>query len=59
MLYQIEDLRVAVETAKGLLTKEKIDKQKTGHSSGSPVVKVNQENSKKNDKGVTLVLWTP
>ena len=54
MLYQIWDLRVAVETAKRLLTKEKIDKQKTGHSSVSPFMKVNQENSKKNKKGVTF-----
>ena len=30
MLYQIDDLRTAIETAKRVLTKEKIDKQRTG-----------------------------
>ena len=42
-----------METAKRILTKEKIDKQKTGNSSVSPFIKVNQENPKKNEKGVT------
>ena len=54
MLYQIDDLQIAVETAKRLLMKEKIDKQKTGHSSVSPFMKFNQENSKKNEKGVNF-----
>ena len=54
MLYQIDDLRIAVETAKRLLMKEKIDKQKTGHSSVCQLMKVNQENPKKNEKGVTF-----
>ena len=43
MLYQIDDLRVAVETANRLLMKEQIDKQKTGQSSASPFMKVSQE----------------
>ena len=43
MLYQIDDLRVAVETAKRLLMKEQIDKQKTGQSSASPFMKVIHE----------------
>ena len=55
MLYQIDNLRIAVETAKRLLTKEKIDKQKTGHSSVSPFMKASQQqNSKKSEKGVTF-----
>ena len=56
MLYQIDDLRTAIETAKRVLTKEKIDKQTTGHSSVSPFMKASQENSKKNcEKGVSFV----
>ena len=54
MLYQINDLRVAVETAKRLLTKEQIDKQKSGQSSVSPFMKASQQNSKKSEKGVTF-----
>ena len=54
MLYQIDDLRTAVETAKRLLIKEQLDKQKTGQSSASPLMKVSQEKSKKNEKGVTF-----
>ena len=50
MLYQINDLRTAIETAKRVLTKEKLDKQKTGQSSSSPFMKASQENSKKNSK---------
>ena len=49
MLYQIDDLRVAVETAKRLLTKEQMDK-KAGQSSASPFMQVNQNSSKNKDK---------
>ena len=49
MLYQIDDLRVVVETAKRLLTKEKMDK-KAGQSSASPFIQVNQSSSKNKDK---------
>ena len=53
MLYQIDDLRTAIETAKRVLTKEKIDKQKRGQSSASLFMKTSQENSKKScEKGV-------
>ena len=45
MLYQINDLRVAVETAKRLLTKEQIDK-KSGQATASPFMQTNQNNSK-------------
>ena len=54
MLYQINDLRTAVETAKRVLTKEKLDKQKTGQSSTSPFMKASKENTKKNEKGVSF-----
>ena len=47
MLYQIDDLRTAIETAKRVLTKEKIDKQRTGEFSASPFMKASQENCKK------------
>ena len=42
MLYQIDDLRRANETAKRVLTKEKIDKQRSGQSSASPFMKDSQ-----------------
>ena len=50
MLYQINDLRTVIETAKRVLTKEKLDKQKAGQFSASPFMKASQENSKKNSK---------
>ena len=50
MLYQINDLRTTVVTAKRVLTKEKIDKQRTGQSSASPFMKASPGNSKKNSK---------
>ena len=43
MVYHIKNLREAVETAKHMLTKEQIDKQKTGQPSVSPFMKVNQK----------------
>ena len=57
MVYHINNLREAVETAKHMLTKEQIDKQKSEQSSASPFMKVNQQNAKKS-KGVSLVPWT-
>ena len=41
MLYQINDLRVAVETAKGVLIKEQMDK-KAGQPITSPFMQVSQ-----------------
>ena len=58
MLYQINDLRVAIETAKRLLTKEQMDK-KAGQSTASPFMQVNQDSSKGKDnmeKKVSLVM---
>ena len=49
ILYQINDLRVAVEMAKMILTKGQIDK-KAGQSSASPFMQVNQSSSKNKDK---------
>ena len=40
LLFPIEDLIQAVETAKRILTKEKLDKQLTGHTSTSPSMNV-------------------
>ena len=55
MLYQIDDLRTAIETAKRVSTSEKIDKQRTGQSSASPFMKASQEMSKKScEKGVSF-----
>ena len=40
ILFPIEDLRQAVDTAKRILTKEKLDKQLTGQTSTSPFMSV-------------------
>ena len=40
ILFPIEDLRQAVETAKRILTKEKLDKQLTGQTSTSPFMNI-------------------
>ena len=40
ILFPIEDLRQAVETAKKILTKEKLDKQLTGQTSSSPFMSI-------------------
>ena len=37
ILFPIEDLRQAVDTAKGILTKEKLNRQLTGQTSTSPL----------------------
>ena len=43
ILFPIEDLRQAVETAKRILTKEKLDKQPTGQTSTSPFMSIRDE----------------
>ena len=40
ILFPIEDLRQTVETAKRILTKEKLDKQLTGQSSAIPFMNI-------------------
>ena len=52
LLCQVDNLNAMIETAKRILTKEKIDKQKTGQSSTTPFMKAYQEKSKKNEKKV-------
>ena len=42
-MFPIEDLRQAVEMAKRILTKEKLDKQLTGQASTSPFMSVRDE----------------
>ena len=45
ILFPIDNLRMAVETAKRVLTKEKIDRQMSGQSSATPFTKVNSEHN--------------
>ena len=54
ILYPINNLRVAVETAKRVLTKERIDRQRMGQSSTSPFMKASQESKRSYEKGVTF-----
>ena len=47
ILFPIEDLRQTVETAKRILTKEKLDKQLTGEASSSPFMSIREAASRK------------
>ena len=47
ILFPIEDLRQAVDTAKRILTKEKLDKQLTGQTSTSPFMNVRDGTERK------------
>ena len=47
VLFPIEDLRVTVDTAKRMLTKEKIDKQLAGQSSSTPFMSMKDSQGKK------------
>ena len=47
MLFPIADLRLVVETAKMILTKEKIDKQLAGQTSSTPFMSVRNGLSKR------------
>ena len=40
ILFPIEDLRQAVETAKRILTKEKLDRELTRHTSATPFISI-------------------
>ena len=51
LLYQIDNLNATKETAKRILTKEKVDKQKTGQSSATPFMKASHDRSKKSQNG--------
>ena len=46
-MFPIEDLRQAVDTAKRILTKEKLDKQLTGKTSTSPFMSVREGTDKR------------
>ena len=51
VLFPIEDLRIAVETVKRILTKEKIDRQLSGQSTGStPFMKVRDTHKSSSSK---------
>ena len=47
ILFPIEDLRQAVETAKRILTKEKLDKQLTGQTSTRPFMSIKDGTERK------------
>ena len=47
ILFPIEDLGQAVETAKRILTKEKLDRQLTGQSSASPFMNIREETERR------------
>ena len=47
ILFPIEDLRQAVEAAKRILTKERLEKQLTGQASTSPLMSIREGASKK------------
>ena len=47
ILFPIEDLRQAVETAKRVLTKEKLDKQLMGQTPTSPFMNIRDETERK------------
>ena len=47
ILFPIEDLRQAVETAKRILTKDKLDKQLTKQSSSSPFMSIKEGHSRR------------
>ena len=56
-MFPIEDLRQAVETAKRILTKEKVDKQLTGQSSISPFMSIRGGTERKVSFNTTDELW--
>ena len=47
ILFPIEDLRQAVQTAKRILTKEKLDKQLYGQSSSTPFMSIRDSHNRK------------
>ena len=47
ILFPIEDLRQAVDTAKRLLTKEELDKKSTGQTSASPYMSIREGTDKR------------
>ena len=53
MVFNMNNLKEAVETAKHVITKEQIDGQKTGQPSASPFMKVNQQNPERKSVSLT------
>ena len=47
ILFPIEDLRQGVDTAKRILTKEKLDRQLTGQSSSIPLMNIRDGHNRK------------
>ena len=47
ILFPIKDLRQAVETAKGILTKEKLDRQLARQSSSAPFISIRDGHNRK------------
>ena len=47
ILFSIDDLRQAVDTAKRILTKEKIDRQLSGQSSSTPFMSIKDNHSRR------------
>ena len=57
ILFPIDNLRDAITTAKWVMTKEKIDRQKTGQSSATPFMQMNecgQATDRSSKRGVTF-----
>ena len=57
ILFPIDNLRYAITMAKQVMIKEKIDRQKTGQSSTTPCMRVNecgQSSEKSGKKGMTF-----
>ena len=57
ILFPIEDLRQAVETAKRILTKENLDKQLTGQTSTSPFMSIRGGTERKVSFNARHELW--
>ena len=54
LLYKVDNLNAMIKTAKRNLSKEKLDRQKTGQSPAIPFMKANHEKSKKSERGVSF-----
>ena len=55
MVYNMNNLREAVETTKHVLSKEQIDGNKSGQSAASPFIKVNQQNPKRKSVSFNMI----
>ena len=55
MVFNMNNSRGAIETAKCVMTKEQINGKKTGQSSASPFIKVNQQNPKRKSVSFNMI----